>query len=116
MASKDAAPHSRTSTRTCLCAPTSHPGSFRCSLHRNSHPHKAALITRRKVRISPTRHWEAALIAKANSLRAFLLHRIIRPSSHDLQRRRNFQPKPSRFCVMNKTCSDHHCIFTAPVS
>ncbi|KAF5469660.1 hypothetical protein F2P56_013715 [Juglans regia] len=107
MASKNVAPHpirttSQATTRTCLCAPTTHPGSFRCSFHRSCHPHRAA--TSRRVS-SPIR-WEVAVIAKANSLRALLLH-IIKPSSHDLQRRRNFQPKPSRFCLMNKNRTPH---------
>ncbi|GMY35737.1 Serine-rich protein-related [Fagus crenata] len=100
MASKNASPppKSSTPTRTCLCSPTKHPGSFRCSLHRNPHPQKS--LTRRMVRVSRSQ-WELAVIAKANSFKAFLLQ-IIKPSSHDLQRRRNFQPKPTRFCMMNK--------------
>ncbi|KAB1201397.1 hypothetical protein CJ030_MR0G003787 [Morella rubra] len=96
-------PKSQATTRTCLCAPTTHPGSFRCSIHRNSRPHK--VFTRPTVRLSSSQ-WELAAITKVNSLRAFLLH-IIKPSSHDLQRRRNFQPKPSRFCVMNNNSHDH---------
>ncbi|KAJ9164535.1 hypothetical protein P3X46_024100 [Hevea brasiliensis] len=78
--------------RICLCSPTKHPGSFRCSLHRN--------FRRVPGRSSSSNKGELAVIAKANSLRAFLLQ-IIKPSSHDLQRRRNFRPRPSRFCLMN---------------
>ncbi|KAE8126165.1 hypothetical protein FH972_020909 [Carpinus fangiana] len=93
MASKIAPPHSRSqaTSRTCLCAPTTHPGSFRCSVHRSPRPGRPS--AGRAVR-------ELAVIAKANSFRAFLLQ-MIKPSSHDLQRRRNFQPKPSRFCLIN---------------
>nr|POE69733.1 hypothetical protein CFP56_63866 [Quercus suber] len=108
MASKNASPHpksqTQTQTRTCLCSPTTHPGSFRCSIHRNPHPHHNKSLSRRMVRVSRSQ-WELAVIAKANSLKAFLLQ-IIKPSSHDLQRRRNFQPKPSRFCMMNNNRSD----------
>ncbi|OAY46981.1 uncharacterized protein LOC110617041 [Manihot esculenta] len=82
--------------RTCLCSPTTHPGSFRCSLHRNYQ----RVPSRRSSSSSSSNNWELAVIAKANSLKAFLLQ-IIKPSSHDLQRRRNFRPRPSRFCLMN---------------
>ncbi|KAK7304733.1 hypothetical protein VNO77_42620 [Canavalia gladiata] len=82
------------STRACLCSPTTHPGSFRCSLHKKHHP---------SVHRNPSNnyhHLESSMVAKANSLKAFLLQ-LIKPSSHDLHRRKNFQPKPTRFCLMN---------------
>ncbi|KAA0050057.1 Serine-rich protein-related [Cucumis melo var. makuwa] len=77
-------------SRKCLCSPTTHPGSFRCSFHRTRH------------KISSTRSSSSAELelAKANALRAFLLQ-MIKPSSNDVQRRRNFHPRPSRFCLMN---------------
>ncbi|KAF7152715.1 hypothetical protein RHSIM_Rhsim01G0050900 [Rhododendron simsii] len=87
---------SQTTIRTCLCSPSTHPGSFRCRLHRNVH-RVSGRTTRHSASSS---NWESGLIAKAQSLRAFLLQ-IIKPSSHDLQRRRNFQPRPTRFCLMN---------------
>ncbi|EEF30937.1 conserved hypothetical protein [Ricinus communis] len=100
MASKNASSNSKSHThqqaRTCLCSPTTHPGSFRCSLHRNFNRFSNRSRT---AHVSP-RKWELSVIAKANSLKAFLLQ-IIKPSSHDLQRRRNFQPRPTRFCLMN---------------
>ncbi|XVF47984.1 hypothetical protein PTKIN_Ptkin03bG0154000 [Pterospermum kingtungense] len=96
MASKNASSKAKSQTRTCLCSPTTHPGSFRCSLHRNFNNPAGR---KRLVRVSPS-HWELSVLAKANSIKAFLLQ-IIKPSSHDMQRRRNFQPKPSRFCVLN---------------
>ncbi|KAB2069440.1 hypothetical protein ES319_A08G096100v1 [Gossypium barbadense] len=70
------------------------PRSFRCSLHRNFNrlpPGRTKLV-----RVSPT-HWK---IPKANLINPFLIQ-ILRPSTHDMQRRRNFQPKPSRFCLSN---------------
>ncbi|CAN4113109.1 unnamed protein product [Withania somnifera] len=79
--------------RICYCSPTTHPGSFRCKFHRNGQKSYSR-------RSSTSSYWELAKIAKANSLKAFLLQ-IIKPSSHDLQRRRNFQPKPSRFFWIN---------------
>ncbi|GMH04583.1 hypothetical protein Nepgr_006423 [Nepenthes gracilis] len=75
--------------RTCLCSPTKHPGSFRCNFHRKTPNRRAS-----------QNQLDSATISKANSLRALLLQ-IIKPSSRDLQRRRNFQPKPSRFYYMN---------------
>ncbi|RRT75884.1 hypothetical protein B296_00030799, partial [Ensete ventricosum] len=65
-----------------------------CSLHRST----------RKISSQSTAHsareLKGAAKAKARSVRAVLL-KIISPSSHDLRRRRNFQPKPSRFQLMN---------------
>ncbi|KAK8604792.1 hypothetical protein V6N13_082264 [Hibiscus sabdariffa] len=93
-----ASSNSNSQPRRCLCAPTSHPGSFRCSLHRifNTSPART-----KPVRVSPTpSHRQTAMLTKANSVKAFL-YQIIKPSSHDMQRRRNFQPKPSRFCLLN---------------
>ncbi|OMP01475.1 hypothetical protein COLO4_11841 [Corchorus olitorius] len=48
----------------------------------------------------------AALMAatsKTRLIKAFLKQILIKPSSHNLQRRRNFQPKPSRFCPLNSS-------------
>ncbi|KAJ0075337.1 hypothetical protein Patl1_34643 [Pistacia atlantica] len=76
---------SSSSTRTCLCAPTTHPGSFRCSLHRG--PRKFSTKS-------------SSTCAHSTESRSKMPLNIIKPSSHDLQRRRNFQPKPTRFCQM----------------
>ncbi|CAN0901115.1 hypothetical protein LINGRAHAP2_LOCUS21232 [Linum grandiflorum] len=75
-------------TRTCLCSPTNHPGSFRCVLHKN--------------RVLSRRRESASESAKAFTLKAFLLQ-IINPSKNVMKRRRNFQPRPSRFFQMNST-------------
>ncbi|KAG7014157.1 hypothetical protein SDJN02_24331, partial [Cucurbita argyrosperma subsp. argyrosperma] len=86
------------SSRLCLCAPTSHPGSFRCSLHRR--PRKAS----DKTTLSRGSQSKAATATStATGLFKVFLMQAIKPSSHDL-RRRNFQPKPSRFC---NAASDH---------
>ncbi|GMI94755.1 hypothetical protein like AT5G11090 [Hibiscus trionum] len=96
MASKPASSNSKSQPRRCLCAATSHPGSFRCSLHRNFNRSPGRT---KAVRVPPT-HWQTTMVTKANSVKAFLFQ-IIKPSSHDMQRRRNFQPKPSKFCLLN---------------
>lgn len=97
--------------RTCMCSPTTHPGSFRCSLHkggfnsphRNGHnrsapPSNSRLNARRSamtnslIRISTV---EGDLVKRA-------LAALIRPSSHHQKRRGDFQPRPSRLSVMSK--------------
>ncbi|XP_057969386.1 uncharacterized protein LOC131158532 [Malania oleifera] len=88
---------SSSSSRTCLCAPTTHPGSFRCSLHRSF----CKLAGRPPARTNGGRlEPKLDYSSKTNLLKASLM-KIIKPSSHDIQRRRNFQPRPSRFCLMN---------------
>uniref|UniRef100_A0A0A0LYY6 Serine-rich protein-like protein n=1 Tax=Cucumis sativus TaxID=3659 RepID=A0A0A0LYY6_CUCSA len=84
-------------SRKCLCSPTTHPGSFRCSFHRNRHKISSSRSSSSSLSLITTADLE---LAKANALRSFLLQ-MIKPSSNDLQRRRNFHPRPSRFCLMN---------------
>ncbi|KAJ7951950.1 Serine-rich protein-related [Quillaja saponaria] len=86
------------SARTCLCSPTTHPGSFRCSLHRGYRK----LSPKSTVPVSQSKNIKDS---KIDVIKAFLLQ-IIKPSSHDLQRRRNFQPRPTRFCLMKNTNGD----------
>ncbi|OIW18608.1 hypothetical protein TanjilG_13360 [Lupinus angustifolius] len=90
--------------RTCMCSPTTHPGSFRCSLHKNCGPHSVApyapnrlnarrsAMTNSLVRI---RGVEGDLVKRA-------LSALIRPSSHHQKRRGDFHPRPSRLSVMSK--------------
>ncbi|GMI83970.1 hypothetical protein like AT5G11090 [Hibiscus trionum] len=86
-------------SRTCMCSPTRHPGSFKCSRHRRSnHPPKPAPGRR----AASSNYRELALIAGANPHKAFLLQavRSSRSSGVNMQRRRSFQPKPSRFYLL----------------
>ncbi|GAB4828204.1 hypothetical protein Ancab_035121 [Ancistrocladus abbreviatus] len=94
--------------KTCMCSPTTHPGSFRCSLHKNfgshMHPHhrepfqsnrlnaRRSAMTNSLVRIGTV---EGDLVKRA-------LSALIRPSSHQQRRRAAFQPRPSRLSVMSK--------------
>ncbi|GAB2216158.1 hypothetical protein Droror1_Dr00023927 [Drosera rotundifolia] len=96
--------------RTCMCSPTTHPGSFRCSLHKNCggspsrravpyqsnglHARRSAM-TNSLVRIGTV---EGDLVKRA-------LAALIRPSSHQQRRRSAFQPRPSRLSMMS-TASD----------
>ncbi|XP_057477989.1 uncharacterized protein LOC130765560 [Actinidia eriantha] len=90
--------------RTCMCSPTTHPGSFRCSLHKNCN-------TGQSISYSPNR-LNARRSAMANSLVRIgtvegdlvkrALAQLIRPSSHHQKRRGDFQPRPSRLSIMSK--------------
>ncbi|KAL8162004.1 hypothetical protein V2J09_013493 [Rumex salicifolius] len=87
--------------RTCMCSPTSHPGSFRCSYHRNLSNNSS----RQSVSCSPMR-LNLRRSAMTNSLVRIgtvegdwvkrALSALIRPSSHQQRRRGGFQPRPSR--------------------
>ncbi|KAJ8753132.1 hypothetical protein K2173_017693 [Erythroxylum novogranatense] len=91
--------------RTCLCSPTTHPGSFRCSLHKGfNSPHGASY--------APSNRLNARRSAMTNSLVRIggvegdlvkrALSALIRPSSHQQRRRADFQPRPSRLSNMSK--------------
>ncbi|EYU20232.1 hypothetical protein ABFS82_01G001500 [Erythranthe guttata] len=91
--------------RTCLCSPSTHPGSFRCALHKSSFggvggnhsvPNRLNMrrsaMTNSLVRIGTV---EGDLVKRA-------LASLIRPSSHQQRRRVNFRARPSRLSVMTK--------------
>ncbi|KAB1204658.1 hypothetical protein CJ030_MR8G012730 [Morella rubra] len=92
--------------KTCMCSPTSHPGSFRCSLHKNV-PHGSGSHNGGPI---PTNRLNMRRSAMTNSLVRIggvegewvkrALTALIRPSSHHLRRRSDFQPTPSRLSVM----------------
>ncbi|XP_068334578.1 uncharacterized protein [Pyrus communis] len=90
--------------KTCMCSPTSHPGSFRCSLHKNqggsqntgSFPSnrlnmRRSAMTNSLVRIGGV---EGEWVKRA-------LTALIRPCAHQQRRRAGFQPRPSRLSVMS---------------
>ncbi|XP_058111429.1 uncharacterized protein LOC131254730 [Magnolia sinica] len=92
--------------RTCMCSPTTHPGSFRCSLHKNLTSSSHAVS-------SPSNRLNARRSAMTNSLVRIgtveggdwvkrALSALIRPSSHQQKRRAAFHPRPSRLSVMSK--------------
>ncbi|KAH8504155.1 hypothetical protein H0E87_011712 [Populus deltoides] len=103
--------------RTCMCSPTTHRGSFRCSLHKNSSsssnpamftPHRLNMrrsaMTNSLVRIGGV---EGEWVKRA-------LTALIRPSSHQQRRRGAFQPRQSVHSCVNSlgTESDRrggHC-------
>ncbi|GAA0156642.1 hypothetical protein LIER_14088 [Lithospermum erythrorhizon] len=85
---------------TCLCSPTNHPGSFRCSLHKKIE--KTMSFVSNKLERSAMANSLVKLGAIEGDLVKRALAALIRPSSHQLRRRNNFQSRPSRLSVMSK--------------
>ncbi|KAL5559745.1 hypothetical protein UlMin_035956 [Ulmus minor] len=90
--------------KTCMCSPTNHPGSFRCSLHKNTNNHNTSSY--------PSNRLNMRRSAMTNSLVRIggvegewvkrALTALIRPSSHQQRRRAGFQPTSSRLSIMTK--------------
>ncbi|CAM8979732.1 unnamed protein product [Rhodiola kirilowii] len=89
--------------RTCMCSPTTHPGSFRCSLHKNFNSHHAPYSSNR---LNARRSAMTNSLVRIGTVEGDLVKRalaaLIRPSSHQQKRRSAFQPQPSRLSVMSK--------------
>ncbi|KMZ75767.1 hypothetical protein ZOSMA_10G00350 [Zostera marina] len=89
--------------RTCMCSPTTHPGSFRCALHKNSGVHQRSVSTsthrRSEMANLLTRPGTGTL--DGSDLMKRVLAAMIRPSSHQQRRRSSFQPRPSRLSTMS---------------
>ncbi|KAE8735424.1 exosome complex component RRP42 [Hibiscus syriacus] len=99
--------------RTCMCSPTNHPGSFRCSLHKNfNNSHSVTGYAQSNRLNAPSNRLNARRSAMTNSLVRIggvegdlvkrALSALIRPSSHQQRRRAAFQPRPSRLSVMTR--------------
>ncbi|KAJ0794651.1 hypothetical protein HanPI659440_Chr04g0141511 [Helianthus annuus] len=109
-------PWSYGSKKTCLCSPTTHPGSFRCSLHKNlnvrsnnSNVNGGAgdnTVSYRSHRLHARRSAMTNSLVRIGTVEGDLVKRalaaLIRPSSHQQRRRCDFQPRPSRLSVMSK--------------
>lgn len=94
--------------KTCMCSPTFHPGSFRCSLHKNSASGRGGNGQQSFV---PNRLniWSLAMknsLVRIGGVEGDLVKRaltaLIRPSSHQQRRHTVFQPRLSRLSVMTK--------------
>ncbi|MFS7917328.1 hypothetical protein Hanom_Chr03g00187721 [Helianthus anomalus] len=97
--------------RMCMCSPTSHPGSFRCNMHKNSN--NSNNNSGNNTVSYPSNRLNARRSAMTNSLVRIgtveggdlvkrALSALIRPSSHQQRRRTSFQPRPSRLSVMTR--------------
>ncbi|TYH28292.1 hypothetical protein ES288_A02G132600v1 [Gossypium darwinii] len=101
--------------RTCLCSPTTHPGSFRCSLHKGlplsrKHENNRQPMTASFLPGSPLNLRRSAMknsLVRIGGVEGELVKRaltaLIRPSSHQQRRRAAFEPRPSRLSIMSKT-------------
>lgn len=91
--------------RTCMCSPTNHPGSFRCSLHKNfnSQSHSVPYSSNR---LNARRSAMTNSLVRIGTVEGDLVRRalsaLIRPSSHQQRRRTSFQKRPSRLSFMTK--------------
>ncbi|ERN14283.1 hypothetical protein AMTR_s00033p00172620 [Amborella trichopoda] len=91
----------------CLCSPTSHPGSFRCSLHRKMRKgSKWSFDTSTGTGMGAgtgdgdsRNGYGGSKDQRVYLAKRVLLWHQIRPSSHDASRRRDFQARPTRFCL-----------------
>ncbi|XP_065870158.1 uncharacterized protein [Euphorbia lathyris] len=96
----------RKKTKTCMCSPTSHPGSFRCSLHKNTGSHSHGSDSYTPNRLNMRRSAMKNSIVRIGGVEGDWVMRaltaLIRPSSHQQKRRGDFQPRPSRLSVMSK--------------
>lgn len=88
--------------RTCMCSPTTHPGSFRCSFHKNLNDQKLKFPSNR------LNIWRTAMtnsLVRIGTVEGDLVRRalaaLIRPSSHQQRRRAGFNPTPSRLSIMS---------------
>ncbi|CAN0880483.1 hypothetical protein LINGRAHAP2_LOCUS13675, partial [Linum grandiflorum] len=94
--------------KTCMRSLTSHPGSFRCSLHKNSNQtsHVGSSSSYTPNRLNMRRSAMANSVVRIGSVEGDWVKRalsaLIRPSSHQQRRRGNFQQRPSRLSVMSR--------------
>uniref|UniRef100_M1DZ71 Serine-rich protein-like protein n=2 Tax=Solanum tuberosum TaxID=4113 RepID=M1DZ71_SOLTU len=94
--------------KTCMCSPTTHPGSFRCSFHKNMSQNRSHSNSsyRSSYHLNMRRSAMTNSLVRIGTVEGDLVKRalaaLIRPSSHQLRRRDDFQPRPSRLSVMSK--------------
>ncbi|GLU01276.1 hypothetical protein SLE2022_185880 [Rubroshorea leprosula] len=94
--------------KTCMCSPTTHPGSFRCSLHKNSgNNHGNGSGSYPSNRLNMRRSAMTNSLVRIGGVEGEWVKRaltaLIRPSSHQQRRRAAFRPRPSRLSVMSKS-------------
>ncbi|GJU41912.1 hypothetical protein Tco_0817818 [Tanacetum coccineum] len=95
--------------KTCMCSPTTHPGSFRCSLHKNYNSTQAMTYSPNRLnarRSAMTNSLVRIGTVEGGDLVKRALAALIRPSSHQQRRRCAFEPRPSRLSVMSKAEDD----------
>ncbi|XP_018726681.2 uncharacterized protein LOC104439856 [Eucalyptus grandis] len=99
--------------QSCMCSPTTHPGSFRCSLHKHSgsggggggggNGHSDSFVPNRLIMLrSAMRNRIVSIGGVEGDLMIRALTALIRPSSHQQKRRAAFQSRSSRLSAMSK--------------
>ncbi|OWM69600.1 uncharacterized protein LOC116198859 [Punica granatum] len=106
----NARPEMANQKRTCLCSPTTHPGSFRCSMHKNQSGRRGG--SRQSAPYGSSRVLNIRRLAMNSSIvrtcgvegdlmkRAFSA--LMRPSLHQPRRRTGFEPGLSRLSIMSR--------------
>jgi hypothetical protein len=95
------------SRRRCMCSPTTHPGSFRCSLHKNvANPHGQGTASYTTNGLNMRRSAMTNSLVRIGGVEGEWVRRalttLIRPSSHQLKRRSAYEPRRSRLASMSK--------------
>ncbi|KAK4343292.1 hypothetical protein RND71_036386 [Anisodus tanguticus] len=100
--------------KTCMCSPTNHPGSFRCSMHkkmdvrrsRHQTPSSSSLYgSNNSIRLHMRRSAMTNSLVRIGTVEGEFVKRalaaLIRPSSHQQRRRVDFQRRPSRLSLIS---------------
>ncbi|XP_057756442.1 uncharacterized protein LOC130975713 [Arachis stenosperma] len=99
--------------RTCMCSPTTHPGSFRCSYHKrlveqqqqqmaSFHSASSSSGNTLNLRRSAMQNLLVRIGGVEGELVKRALSTLIRPSSHNHPRREAFHSRPSCLSIMSK--------------
>jgi hypothetical protein len=91
-------PNGGATKKACMCSPTNHPGSFRCSLHKNSNNSPSSTQSHLNARRSTMTNSLIRIGGVEGEWVRRALTSLIRPSTHRTQRRSFSQPRPSRLC------------------
>ncbi|GAB4850054.1 hypothetical protein Ancab_029352 [Ancistrocladus abbreviatus] len=90
--------------KTCMCSPTTHPGSFRCSLHKNLDSKRKHETVSSYHRLNMRRSAMTNSLVRIGTVEGEWVKRalatLIRPCAHQQRRRGDFQPRPSRLSIM----------------
>ncbi|KNA16219.1 hypothetical protein SOVF_091100 [Spinacia oleracea] len=94
--------------KTCMCSPTTHPGSFRCSYHKSLEAKKQQnMVSYPPNRLNMRRSAMTNSLVRIGTVEGGdsvkrALAALIRPCAHQQRRRSDFQPRPSRLSIMSK--------------
>ncbi|XP_055801128.1 uncharacterized protein LOC129870381 [Solanum dulcamara] len=93
--------------KTCMCSPTNHPGSFRCSMHKKMDVRRSNQTASNSIRLHTRRSAMTNSLVRIGTVEGELVKRalaaLIRPSSHQQRRRSDFQRRPSRLSVISSS-------------